>query len=267
MFKEVNTRSSRGNDWTDVELRSSVTAYIEMLKKQLEGMPTYFSDALSLLQENELSQRSLWSIKLRMQNISSVLYGLKLPILQDCGISHNIGSGIKERVISMLYETGINELEPFKKTANRLDFERRVTILRTYGGRLAPVGSLVPHWELRNVKSYFRSPDVKAWVLENSNGICEGCGKSSPFIGLDGFPYLQVHHVLPLSENGSDTISNTVALCPNCHMRCHHSIDRDEFRLELYQSVKRLALELPDSNIDTTSRQSSENNIESALMD
>ncbi|MFH0957363.1 MAG: HNH endonuclease signature motif containing protein [Pseudomonadota bacterium] len=70
---------------------------------------------------------------------------------------------------------------------------------------------------------------VKAWVLNNSNGVCEGCKSPAPFEAIDGFPYLEVHHIRPLAEGGSDTIFNTAALCPNCHRRCHVSSDRQEF--------------------------------------
>ncbi len=36
----------------------------------------------------------------------------------------------------------------------------------------------------------------------------------------DGSP-LEVHHVIRLADGGSDTINNSVALCPNCHRELH----------------------------------------------
>jgi len=50
---------------------------------------------------------------------------------------------------------------------------------------------------------------------------------------------------MPLSSYGSDTTANAVALCPNCHRRCHYSADRDEFKLTLYERIVRLAVEAP----------------------
>ncbi len=71
-------------------------------------------------------------------------------------------------------------------------------------------------------KIYIRNADVVAEVLENADGICEYCKSDAPFKkDFDGSAYLEVHHVIPLSENGPDTVKNCVALCPNCHRHAH----------------------------------------------
>lgn len=68
-----------------------------------------------------------------------------------------------------------------------------------------------------------RNPYVIAEILERANGICERCGKEAPFIkDLDGTPFLEVHHILPLAEGGNDTVENAIALCPNCHRHAHY---------------------------------------------
>jgi 5-methylcytosine-specific restriction protein A len=53
------------------------------------------------------------------------------------------------------------------------------------------------------------------------NYSCAMCG-----ISEDGFLILQVHHVLPTSQGGSDEESNLVALCPNCHCRTHSILEK-----------------------------------------
>lgn len=69
---------------------------------------------------------------------------------------------------------------------------------------------------------YKRNPDVIVAVLDRANGICERCHKPAPFYrASDNTPYLEVHHVIPLSENGDDTVENAIALCPNCHREMH----------------------------------------------
>lgn len=71
-------------------------------------------------------------------------------------------------------------------------------------------------------QAYLRNPDVIIEVLERANGKCELCKNEAPFIReSDGTPYLEVHHKIPLSENGEDTIDNAIALCPNCHRKQH----------------------------------------------
>lgn len=71
--------------------------------------------------------------------------------------------------------------------------------------------------------AYQRNPDVIAEVLYRANGVCESCGKNAPFERLsDGSPFLEVHHKVPLAQNGPDTVENAAALCPNCHRREHY---------------------------------------------
>lgn len=73
-----------------------------------------------------------------------------------------------------------------------------------------------------NLIIFKRNPDVVAEVLFRANGICEKCNNPAPFFRKsDNTPYLEVHHYIPLSEGGDDTIENAIAVCPNCHRRLH----------------------------------------------
>lgn len=81
----------------------------------------------------------------------------------------------------------------------------------------------LPQKTFSTSKIYIRNADVVAEVLERANGNCEYCKKAAPFKkDSDGLGFLEVHHVIPLSENGLDTIENCVALCPNCHRHAHY---------------------------------------------
>ncbi|MBD9578630.1 HNH endonuclease [Pseudomonas sp. PDM23] len=67
-----------------------------------------------------------------------------------------------------------------------------------------------------------RNPDVVAEVLLRAEGKCEGCKEPAPFKRKsDSSPYLEVHHRIPLAQNGEDTVKNAIALCPNCHRERH----------------------------------------------
>lgn len=68
---------------------------------------------------------------------------------------------------------------------------------------------------------YDRDPNVRAERRLAANGICGGCNQPAPFARKDGTPYLEVHHIKPLSELGEDKLHNTIALCPNCHRKTH----------------------------------------------
>ena len=88
-----------------------------------------------------------------------------------------------------------------------------------------------------------RDPKVKAWVLQNAEGKCENCGNDSPFNKLNGKPYLEVHHLKQLANQGSDTVENTVALCPNCHKEFHFGINGNILLQKNYDKIPRLVRE------------------------
>lgn len=69
--------------------------------------------------------------------------------------------------------------------------------------------------------SYIRDPYVSEYAKRIADGKCQLCGDDAPFTDNEGKPYLETHHIEWLSKGGSDTIENTVALCPNCHRKMH----------------------------------------------
>lgn len=95
--------------------------------------------------------------------------------------------------------------------------------------KIAEVGTSKPKAVKVEVMRFARSPHVIAERLYLAGGRCEACKKKAPFRRLlDNTPYLEVHHLEPLSLGGLDTVENTTALCPNCHSKVH-----DRLRVEL----------------------------------
>lgn len=66
-----------------------------------------------------------------------------------------------------------------------------------------------------------RNAYVAAYAKKKAAGKCQLCGQLAPFKDMDGEPFLENHHIIWLANGGTDTIDNTVALCPNCHRRMH----------------------------------------------
>lgn len=127
----------------------------------------------------------------------------------------------------------------FKPTDDESVLNKRVSRLMNISlGE--PEGYKTPETLERVQKVYIRDPAVKAWVLQKSKGVCERCGENAPFLINGDTPYLEVHHVIPLSLSGADTISNCVALCPNCHRALHYSQNSEELTEALYINIKRL---------------------------
>ncbi|MEH6672230.1 HNH endonuclease [Halopseudomonas sp.] len=76
-----------------------------------------------------------------------------------------------------------------------------------------------------------------------AKGSGECCEKPAPFVSAVGEPFLEVHHVKKLAEQGSDTTSNAVALCPNCHRALHYGSHAKELIEGLYARITRLRRE------------------------
>lgn len=242
LIQHLSTRKK--GSWSDAELSEAVRAYVGMLHDELNGVP-YSKTAVNLqLREGALAGRTKSSVEFRMQNISAALSELKMPIIQGYRPAQNIGSAVKVKMISLLRANGSDTFADFVPTSDPISLAQRVAALRQQRPAKTPVGDMRPTATTVTSIRFERDPAVKAWVLTESNGLCEGCGAPAPFLAQDGFPFLEVHHVMPLASRGSDTITNAIALCPNCHRRCHYSSDRDEFKLNLYQRVPRLVVEV-----------------------
>ncbi len=81
--------------------------------------------------------------------------------------------------------------------------------------------------------AYRRNHDVIAERLSLAGDICGLCYDKAPFDRENGTPFLEVHHIIPLSEGGKDTVENTAALCPNCHREVHFGNMRQVLREKL----------------------------------
>jgi len=132
-----------------------------------------------------------------------------------------------------------NDPDDCKPTGDVLILNQRVEkILKS--NFIEPLGCKNPETIYKQTIVYLRDPTVVAWILRISKGICECCGKAAPFHKKNNSPYLEVHHVIPLSENGADVPGNCVALCPNCHRAMHLADDAEQRIEQLYQKVSRL---------------------------
>lgn len=134
-------------------------------------------------------------------------------------------------------------LQPFAATADEEQLEQRTTELAKTFFSKPPKGHPNPQRVSSSTNSLFRCPQVKAFVLQQANGKCELCEADAPFLDKFGLPYLEVHHVKFLASQGSDTVANAIALCPNCHRAAHHSNKHAEIAGQMYAKVSRLIAE------------------------
>jgi 5-methylcytosine-specific restriction protein A len=228
----------RPEEWSSVELEAAVVAYLEMLRKELTGARYVKAHFNKALRENELSSRTKGSVERRMQNISAIMMSLKLPFISGYAPLVQVGSNVSPVVIAAIEKHSWNM--PWVATSDPKTLDERVTVMLSQPLVDAPPGNSSPKLSVSQVSVYERSPAVKAWVLKHAGPYCEGCHAVAPFEVQPGVPYLEVHHVEPLAAGGPDTVENAVALCPNCHRRCHFSHMRSEFIRELYYKIPRL---------------------------
>ncbi|WP_025565810.1 HNH endonuclease [Psychromonas sp. SP041] len=93
-----------------------------------------------------------------------------------------------------------------------------------------PVGQSSPKKVVGTHNQYYRDHQVVSYVLAVAKGNCQLCGADAPFKTVNGKPYLEVHHVEPLSEGGADIVANCLALCPCCHRELHFGENRETLK-------------------------------------
>jgi len=88
-----------------------------------------------------------------------------------------------------------------------IDCARVVSPADCYRGR-CPVNAKSPAWV-----SKLRQWDVSGAKSPHGH-TCTRCGESDP-------GKLEVHHILPLSEGGTNRIENLTTRCRACHLEAH----------------------------------------------
>ena len=85
-------------------------------------------------------------------------------------------------------------------------------------------------------KRFDRDPLVTAIALTRSKFQCElpDCTVQL-FVGSDGHPFVEVHHVHTLATGGEDTPENVVCLCPLHHREIHHGANAAALQTMLLQ--------------------------------
>jgi hypothetical protein len=95
-----------------------------------------------------------------------------------------------------------------------------------------------PARRTRKVDDFVRNPYVVAAALLRADEACEmpACTRRL-FRRDDGSNFLEVHHIIPLADEGDDTLVNTAALCPMCHRELHFGRKRVKRRAQLAAAI------------------------------
>jgi 5-methylcytosine-specific restriction endonuclease McrA len=101
------------------------------------------------------------------------------------------------------------------------------------------IGADIVDQETRLVTRYSRDPYVRKAAEERAKGKCEYCGKEG-FKCSNGTRYLETHHIIALSKDGADRLSNVIALCPDDHREAHYGALKEKIEADMIAIVKRL---------------------------
>ena len=109
---------------------------------------------------------------------------------------------------------------------------------------MAEKASRKPLKKITQRSIYARNLHVVAAALLRAGDECEmpKCTHRL-FKRESGKVYLEVHHIVPLAENGHDSLKNVAALCPNCHREQHFGEHRKNLRDVLKSHIASKKLE------------------------
>jgi len=218
--------------WSDEELRAAVRVYLDMLKKSQRGEA--FSKTQYYLELSQQFERSPKAFEYRMQNISYVLSLAGREWLNGLKPAKNVGGGVAAEIEKIIFEFEDQRFLPIAA------FETQVRTSLDAGDTSPPPGISRPVKSDITITRIERDPQVKAWVLQNAEDTCECCSNAAPFVTANGEPFLEIHHLKRLADQGSDKISNAVAVCPNCHRELHFGANSDVLLNQLYLKITRL---------------------------
>lgn len=84
---------------------------------------------------------------------------------------------------------------------------------------------------------YKRDERVRSAVVARSKGRCEYCNEAG-FLRADGTAYVETHHIIALADEGTDRVSNVIALCAGHHREAHFGAQRIELEHKFMSIVK-----------------------------
>jgi 5-methylcytosine-specific restriction enzyme A len=223
------------NEWSREELLASVEAYLEMQRMHRAGerfiKKRFYEDLASRFGRTDKS------FEYRMQNISYVMTLLGRNWLPGLKPAKNVGANVASEIEELI------SLAEGRAGASIAGFEIEVRDQLKQPRLAEPSGRSRPTSTAVSITQFQRDASVKAWVLREANGNCECCSRPAPFMTTDRTPFLEVHHVRQLADQGSDTITNAVALCPNCHRELHYGQNGLVLVEHLYRDISRLVRE------------------------
>ena len=96
--------------------------------------------------------------------------------------------------------------------------------------------------------SFKRNPELAKKSILLANYQCDLDKSHKSFITKNGKPYMEAHHLIPLStqdyfDYSLDVDANIVCLCPNCHRKLHYGDNITSDLIKLYEDGSKISIE------------------------
>lgn len=167
----------------------------------------------------------------------------------DCFYTRYVARGQKGKGKSVdeIYRTIIKKNLPVHVIIKHKDLKRRALDPITWNATYEPLtgeltlkrGKQVTYTDQKDPSDLLsfseetpatsRSRKMRQLAMMRSDGKCEYCGKAG-FMTPIGAIFAEVHHIVPISEQGSDDLSNLIVLCPDHHRQAHYGDNTVEMR-------------------------------------
>jgi 5-methylcytosine-specific restriction endonuclease McrA len=208
---------------------SSYVRALDLLSEMLLAHPMGFSDCQNIWEVSDESRLDALYSLVRQETTKGPKSQWSLPDLPPSYLHKGYCSAALRSYLDFLGSQPTASTQTKRRTYKEYEEEHNRQVRKSLKDssknrkeRLSKA-SKKPEHEVVTAIVYRRNQDVVAEVLLRANGKCEDCGKDAPFKRRkNGEPYLEVHHIVPLSEDGDDTVDNAMALCPNCHREAHY---------------------------------------------
>ena len=215
--------------WSHKEIKGLVRVYLQLLLNE-NGKKFNKTEVCAAL--GSKYSRSPSSCEYLLRNISYVFEMLGRKWVTGLKPESNIlfnQLGLIERYVSELDHSAFNSAVAYEAKVNSLLTSKLID---------KPKGNNKPTNKAFKSYSFDRDPYVKAWVLQRAAGECECCNLPAPFKTNDGRYFLEVHHLIPLVDKGSDTVENCIGVCPNCHRMLHYGQNKESLRAKLIKLIE-----------------------------
>ena len=182
-----------------------------MANNSFDGLPVLSNPELAFSKFHDFTNKEPRAEKTKYQWV-------KIDVVAE---NYDVLIAIQNRFLD---EFSLTRFRPSTVEQSYVEFDKKVSELASLATSVNLINSYPKYPRKREVVTdvYERNPYVVAKSLQRANGNCEDCSQPAPFLRKsDSTPYLEVHHIIPLSQGGEDTLSNVIALCPNCHRKVH----------------------------------------------